>query len=192
MHQFVTTMLARAIVGFLRDHPKAPIIRAALDRQAEVVSDVLSRVDIHVDDKIDWENYKILQKHPLLLAPCLFPRLVNVALCGRLGPAYNWGIPKSLAGNDALDYLAKGKGRAFELADMADRQVGQEEIWHSMWHGCVTTNGDTLQVLLYSSTRPTMRKSNLAKKLGLEERPYRYDNLLSVSLLLPSTPSYLH
>jgi hypothetical protein len=184
--------LARAIVGFLRHHTKAHLIRDALNKQVEVVADVLERVDIYVDHRVNWQNIEALQKHPLLLAPCIFPRLVNVALCGRLGPAYNWGIPKSLAGNDALDYLAKGKGRAFELADMADRQVGQEEIWHSMWHGCVTTNGDTLQVLLYSSTRPTMRKSNLAKRLGLEERPYRYDNLLSVSLLLPSTPSYLH
>ena len=183
------TMHARALGGFLHGFDGNGIITAALKEQEQKVLHILrEQFDIRCVSEVNWSNNAVMARHPLVMLPCVFPGILNFLATGKLGPRKDWGLPSKAKVSQKMEILREQRVARMAaqvppaLVQVLPRRFGQEEDWHHLWLGSFTTDGQNLNILLCDSVRPTMRKSALANRLGLDPRPYTYDNILSVSV----------
>ena len=181
-------MHARALRSFLRHRDGQGIIKSPLVEQEHYVLRVLrERFQINCVSEVNWDNHVEMTRHPLVLLACIFPGMLSFLSTGEMGPKVDWGLPSRAAADVKLQILRQRRevrlawGTERPLPEVLPRRFGQEEDWHHLWHGSITTDGQMFSLLLYNSAQPTMRRSPTAQRLKLTPRPYAYDNILSVS-----------
>ena len=94
--------------------------------------------------------------------------------------SFSWGTKDSLGCHPILLWHVVFP-RLLAMVESQRRAKGPKEAWTLMCCGCATTNGRTINFLVLDPSKPTMRKSKTAQKLGLTPNEYAYNNLLSVS-----------
>ena len=153
-----TTILAHVLVSFLKTRVTSSTERhdiiKSLQNQAMEVQDFLVTLFPYMGYQTipSFENAQQLESYQLTLLPCIFPGILKIALFG------------------SLDGAVRGNG-----------EFPGEDSFHLMWSGSVYTDSRSWYAIFFDSSKPTKRTSKLAKEQNLDERPYAYDNLLSVS-----------